>query len=51
MTGNLERTGMDRVQNEPIREGTRNDTIFHLSGKMERTRALIRARHNSYGEL
>jgi len=33
MTGNLERIGMDRVQGEPIREGTRNDTIFDLSGK------------------
>ena len=41
MTGNIERTSMGRVQGEPIREGTRTDTIFDLSGKMERTRALV----------
>ena len=47
--GNIKHASMDRAQSESIREGAWEDTVLNLPGKVERTRAIVRARHYSDG--
>ena len=41
MTGNFRYTSLDRIQSEPIREGSRKDSILGLSGEMECAGAFV----------
>ena len=47
--GNLRYPSLDRPQSESIRKGPWEDPVLNLPGKVERTRAIVRARHYSDG--